>query len=488
MPLSFRKRIAKKGKHELEQAKRNARIFKGISKDVGANRMAAGMALTPGFVSVATGLIEVPKVQEYAQKIATALTPVSALLVRSGYKKAQRYVLLEHFSEPANLRKLEDWLAQSVAVKLAKGSTVNKVSRELESWADIRGSRLAMERGDTRFNAQKHLTQGEQLIVRNSVRRFLEDNPSIARDRRARENLRLLGINPRLVSGNPNALMPATLPEGLRNTLERSVPENERVAAAQALFMARLPELAQDPVFLKSLRSKKPSALGKISRLVRLPKTTGVPVKAVERSAGLAKELMKLTHPSSAATVLARQRDVQAAQRVGVKRIVREALTDIQSPEELRDKINGWAAIYKKWVKDEHGISKIYVLGHSFGTISSRWLAKNLGNEITGSIHSAAMNVANPRANGYSLFGFAYGTIAAPTLHVHNEDDACRGTPYSTVKEYAGENLVTVRGGVPEGDPCGATHLHSYRGREELVVRSIISWIKTRKVDRLIGE
>jgi hypothetical protein len=139
-------------------------------------------------------------------------------------------------------------------------------------------------------------------------------------------------------------------------------------------------------------------------------------------------------------------------------------------------------------LRDEHGISKIYVLGHSFGTISSRWLAKNLGNEITGSIHSAAMNVANPRANGYSLFGFAYGTIAAPTLHVHNEDDACRGTPYSTVKEYAGENLVTVRGGVPEGDPCGATHLHSYRGREELVVRSIISWIKTGKVDRLIGE
>jgi hypothetical protein len=56
------------------------------------------------------------------------------------------------------------------------------------------------------------------------------------------------------------------------------------------------------------------------------------------------------------------------------------------------------------------------------------------------------------------------------------------------VKEYAGENLVTVRGGVPEGDPCGGAHLHSYRGREELVVRSIMSWIKTKKLDRLIGE
>ncbi len=114
-------------------------------------------------------------------------------------------------------------------------------------------------------------------------------------------------------------------------------------------------------------------------------------------------------------------------------------------------------------LRDEHGLSKIFVMGHSLGTISSRWLAKNLGSEINGS-------------------------MAAPVLHVHNENDACWATPYSIVKEYAGENLVTVRGGVPEGDPCGGGHLHSYRGREELVVRSIISWIKTKKVDRLIGE
>ena len=139
-------------------------------------------------------------------------------------------------------------------------------------------------------------------------------------------------------------------------------------------------------------------------------------------------------------------------------------------------------------LRNEYGFSKIYVMGHSMGTISSRWLAKNLGNEIDGSIHSSSMNGNNHFGYANSLAGFPYGSIAAPVLHIHNENDACPGTPYSIVKDYAGENLVTVRGGVPGGDPCGATHLHSFQGRESLVVRSIISWIKTGKVDRLIGE
>jgi poly(3-hydroxybutyrate) depolymerase len=139
-------------------------------------------------------------------------------------------------------------------------------------------------------------------------------------------------------------------------------------------------------------------------------------------------------------------------------------------------------------LRDEHGLSKIFVMGHSIGTISSRWLAKNLGNEINGSIHSSSMNGINRLGYANSLSGFSYGSIAAPTLHVHNENDACPHTPYSVVKDYAGENLMTVRGGVPKGDPCGGGHLHSHQGREELVVRSIVSWMKTGKVDRLIGE
>lgn len=139
-------------------------------------------------------------------------------------------------------------------------------------------------------------------------------------------------------------------------------------------------------------------------------------------------------------------------------------------------------------LRAEHGLENFYVMGHSMGTISSRWLAKNLGNEIAGSIHSAAMNPPSPRGYADSFSGFPYDSIVAPALHVHNENDACQGTPCSVVRAYAGNNLVTVRGGSTTGVPCGGTHLHSHEGREKLVVRAIISWIKTKKVEHLIGE
>ncbi len=143
-------------------------------------------------------------------------------------------------------------------------------------------------------------------------------------------------------------------------------------------------------------------------------------------------------------------------------------------------------------LKAQHGLTDFYIMGHSLGTISSRWLAINLGkDEIAGSIHSSAVNSFAPQM--YALEGelpreFPAKSAGAPMLNVHNEHDACRGTPYNYVSGYSKDNLVTVRGGIPEGDPCGGGHLHSHQGREEVVVNAIIRWIKTKQVDQYIGE
>jgi len=138
-------------------------------------------------------------------------------------------------------------------------------------------------------------------------------------------------------------------------------------------------------------------------------------------------------------------------------------------------------------LRKEHGIRHFYVQGHSFGTISSRWLAKHLDKEIDGVIHSASMNGPNPRA-GYSVVGFDYASLSAPQLYIHHENDACTSTPYAAVKAYAGNNLVTVRGGIAQGDPCGAGHLHSFEGRDGEVAQAIADWILHRKLEPVIGQ
>lgn len=141
-------------------------------------------------------------------------------------------------------------------------------------------------------------------------------------------------------------------------------------------------------------------------------------------------------------------------------------------------------------LKEKYGITQFYIMGHSYGTISSKWLAKNLGTEIQGSIHSAAQTVASPRmrAYGYSAESFDMGSLKAPVLNIHHGDDQCIYTPYSTVLGYSKNNLITVKGGIPNGDVCGGGHYHSFEGREEGSSRAIIQWIKAGQVQSSVGE
>lgn len=140
-------------------------------------------------------------------------------------------------------------------------------------------------------------------------------------------------------------------------------------------------------------------------------------------------------------------------------------------------------------LKEKYGINKFFVMGHSYGTISSKWLAKNLGDEIQGSIHSAAQTVASPRMPSYGSSGVSFdmSSIKTPTLNIHHGDDACAYTPYTSVQKYSKNNLVTVKGGVPNGDVCGGGHYHSYEGREEAASKAIIEWIKSGKISPEIG-
>jgi len=141
-------------------------------------------------------------------------------------------------------------------------------------------------------------------------------------------------------------------------------------------------------------------------------------------------------------------------------------------------------------LKETHGLTRVYIMGQSLGTISSKWLARHLGSEIQGSIHSAAKTRVNPHypAWGYSVERFDMSLLKAPVLNIHHVDDRCAYTPYATVAAYSNNNLVTVHGGQGQGEVCGGTHLHSMGGREEIATQAVIAWIKTGRVQTNIGQ
>jgi hypothetical protein len=92
------------------------------------------------------------------------------------------------------------------------------------------------------------------------------------------------------------------------------------------------------------------------------------------------------------------------------------------------------------------------------------------------------------RAYGYSTESFDMSALKAPALNIHHGDDQCIYTPYSTVLAYSKNNLITVKGGTPNGDVCGGGHYHSFEGREEASSKAIIQWIKTGQVQSSVGE
>jgi hypothetical protein len=132
-------------------------------------------------------------------------------------------------------------------------------------------------------------------------------------------------------------------------------------------------------------------------------------------------------------------------------------------------------------LRQKMGIKKIFILGHSYGAISSRWLAINLGTEISGSIHSASMT--GPASSTYAQYGNSFYRIdmskaTAPYTYLHNVDDQCSGTSYTTIKSIAGEKLIEIQGGGTTGDPCGGKHHHSYEDREFDAAKAVVTWIR----------
>lgn len=137
------------------------------------------------------------------------------------------------------------------------------------------------------------------------------------------------------------------------------------------------------------------------------------------------------------------------------------------------------------FLRAQYGWQDFYVFGHSSGGISSRWLSLKMPTQLKGAVNSSAMN-GTAGSLARSMVRFDMSAITIPVLNIAHEDDQCPSTPYHTVKRYAKDNLVTVRGGGQSGHICGGANRHSFEGRQRGVSRAIVQWMTTGNVQAVV--
>ena len=130
--------------------------------------------------------------------------------------------------------------------------------------------------------------------------------------------------------------------------------------------------------------------------------------------------------------------------------------------------------------------ARIYLVGHSRGTVSAAALAAKLGDAVRGVV---LMSTATNRdKHGPALSTFNFASIKVPVLLVHHRDDGCTTNPYYNAERLSKSfPLISVSGGdPPQSGPCDSQAAHGYWGRDAPVALAIKNWMLGREFAREI--
>lgn len=137
------------------------------------------------------------------------------------------------------------------------------------------------------------------------------------------------------------------------------------------------------------------------------------------------------------------------------------------------------------------GAQRVFLVGTSYGTVSTSLLARSLEGKIEGAVHTATFTDPRPgrEAHGTPMRGFDWSRAKVPQLFVHHRQDPCGVTSYDSVVRRKGDlPLVTVEGGEgARGDPCEAFSAHGFVGRERAAMGAIHEWISTGAAPATVG-
>jgi len=143
-------------------------------------------------------------------------------------------------------------------------------------------------------------------------------------------------------------------------------------------------------------------------------------------------------------------------------------------------------------LKSDFGAEKVYLLGNSYGTESSSFLALKLGSKIDGAIHSSTFtnSSSGPNSHGLPMWHFDWTAIKVDQLFVHHKYDSCHLTPYRGIVSRKGNApLITIQGSKnAHGNVCESFSTHGFVGRERSAMLAIADWIGKREVQEVVGE
>jgi len=165
--------------------------------------------------------------------------------------------------------------------------------------------------------------------------------------------------------------------------------------------------------------------------------------------------------------------------RPGLAAVLVDCRSDMESCGESyvmsKERFDDVAKLLAEVKRLQPGIRKVWVAGHSFGTLSSASLARYGAGTFDGSIH--ASTILFIKSSYRSLVGYDYSLAKIPQLFIHHRNDPCQGTPYAEAERVAGKYnipIVTItEASGQRGGPCGAFSEHGFVGAEKILMQTI---------------
>jgi len=134
------------------------------------------------------------------------------------------------------------------------------------------------------------------------------------------------------------------------------------------------------------------------------------------------------------------------------------------------------------WVRKQSDVP-VWLVGTSRGTESAAYTATYLsGRDGPDGLVLTSTILSDTKE--FPVTSLQLDRVRIPVLVVHHMDDGCRHCSYAHISRLMDalgnapkKELIPVRGGTSQGDPCEAWSYHGFNGIESEVVEKIAAWM-----------